>query len=553
MSSPQGGIDPQADVRSSVQMYGTRTSSMMTLYSGFESYFSHRDQSHLVRFKRHFESRVALVGTEPFCPPEDKAGLFSSFQQSQENIPVLAMPVELEFASRMVARGFDGLYVGSEPVFELGSYFSDPAGDPISRLPLARSLKQRGARVERFRISELSETQTQAIQRLTSDWVKKKSTALLGFLNQVDPFHLAEEKRFFLLTLHGRVEGFLTSLPFKGGSGQYFSEYIRSNSSRAGTIELLMIEAMRSLWQERVLEVRMGLCPLARLEENLGHFESHRLAYQFMRFLYRSRNSFYSFKSIYEFKAKLQPTRWEPLFLTGKKLRNPILWIRVLETLYDQKATRMALDGFSKRLSSWIRPGVALRPNATLTGTLAITGLLTALHVAKSTNSWVMGIYAHYPFAPLNSGALGIFLSSLFHNNHFHAFGDLLTLFVFGAVIEIYLGKLAFLSIMALGLWASNPLAVLILELTLSRDSSAWASLLAERDYGTSNAAYALAGAFAALARRPYLILVPFAMNALFLCVARNSLLSIHHLTGLGIGLASAMAFRWLAGNARIR
>jgi lysylphosphatidylglycerol synthetase-like protein (DUF2156 family) len=85
-----------------------------------------------------------------------------------------------------------------------------------------------------------------------------------------------------------------------------------------------MLEAMRILKENyQGTEVRLGLCPLSLITADPLAEKTFRLriTQSFLQWLGQQNTSVYGFRSAFEFKAKLGPSRWEPLYLLSS---NPI-------------------------------------------------------------------------------------------------------------------------------------------------------------------------------------------------------------------------------------
>lgn len=93
--------------------------------------------------------------------------------------------------------------------------------------------------------------------------------------------------------------------------------------------------------------------------------------------------------------------------------------------------------------------------------------------------------------------------------------------------------------ITALGLWLSNPLTHAFLASNLKfLKPEIYAKMLMEKDYGSSNAVFALIGATIYSLKSKAWLLIPMVFHAMFICFQRESFLSIHHFTGMYLGYA---------------
>jgi hypothetical protein len=152
-------------------------------------------------------------------------------------------------------------------------------------------------------------------------------------------------------------------------------------------------------------------------------------------------------------------------------------------------------------------------------------------------------IFSQSAYRPADVTNLGFWLSPLFHNHQFHLWGDQLSFLIFGCTLEYLTGKRVTFIIIAVGLWLSNPIAVMILKPILQFFPEALNFLMKEADYGSSNAVYALAGAFAGILSKRKWLLIPFIFNAVLFLFLKESLLALHHLVGLFMGLGITLFF----------
>jgi hypothetical protein len=208
-----------------------------------------------------------------------------------------------------------------------------------------------------------------------------------------------------------------------------------------------------------------------------------------------------------------------------------------------------------RRLSGAVRPDVVahLRPaprdvgDALRGGALVWTAaaVFACLHLARQLSPAVEAFFQTSRFVPSAWTPQGVWLGPMFHNHTYHLCGDLLSLLFFGLLLEWATGHALVAVVGAFGLWATNPLSTWLMTPLLTRfRPDDLARFLAEGDVGSSNAVYAIVGAVAAGLKRPALLLVPFGANGVYLCFAKSSWLSVHHLIGLGGGFAMGWLWR---------
>jgi hypothetical protein len=522
-----------------VEHYGDRTSSFASLHPGFETFRNPHGEGGI----RYARARLAWVlAAEPLTPPTQRALAFRNWavHATAQGRRALAFPISEPLAREIQEQGGDALPIGQEPLFELSAYFSDPESDPLQFHPRARALQARGA----IRIVELSPEQTlalrESIERLRDQWLESRKGPELSFLSQSRPLESPERKRFFAAFAGDRLEALLSAVPLSKPGSWYFMDVIRHPESRAGTVECLEIEAMRTLKNSGALEVRLGLCPFTGLE-NQEDWRARLLN----RFAPRFEN-FYAFASSRRFKEKLGPTSWKTLYAASSTRLGMWALHAAAEAHVGPRPFRTLLrHAVLRQAEAWLKPSALKQPSRKSFIIPASFALFSLLHLARQALAPVQSLFERSAYRPENVTWTGALLSPVFHTTPYHFLGNVLSLLFFGIVAEKLLPRAVTAAVLAFGLWASNPVThLLVLPWLPSLDPAGYTHFLAEWDYGSSNGVYALVGAFAALTLNARLVLVPFVLNGLFLCFALNSWLSLHHLVGLLGGYGIARVFR---------
>lgn len=507
----------------------------------------------------------ALVAAgEPFAPPELQAETALDFVKHAGTRGVVFMPVRQTLAKRLGEAGLNVVQTGVEPVFEPGEFFRREY-DPFTAFPVAFALKRRGGEVREVDWSLLAETGglRTDLERLIRDWLAEKPCPPLGFLSAIDPFRFGESKRWFILRVRGEVQAFCAASPYQTarGAGMRLSDVIRSPFARAGGNELLMLEAMASFWREGVVEITLGKAPLAGIPARAPHG-------WLLNALFKTWRLGYCFQSQFAFKDKMRPTALRPLYTVSNRGIARTLWW-MLKAHCPEGVARTGLLALGEGFRD-----LALKPEAKTTLgitrgaerfpktlgeyfrrtalTTALVSVFTLVHILSLFFPELGRLYDASAYIPGAVTLKGLFVGPIFHNTTFHLFGDQLCLYVFGSVVEMLLGSGRTALIAAAGLWLSNPATQLLVQPLLALFfPNALPHFLAERDYGSSNAVFALVGVYAGLLARPKWLLVPFTLYGAFICLARNSPLALHHVFMLGAGLWYARWFlRRAAGKA---
>jgi phosphatidylglycerol lysyltransferase len=197
------------------------------------------------------------------------------------------------------------LLVGEQPVWE-------PAGwDAALRASASLREQVRRARAKGVRV-RLAGTQAapdgtelrDAVVGFVERWLGARELAPLGFLAQVDPLAFLPDCPLFVAEWAGKLVGILSVAPIHGREGWLLQNLLRAPDAPNGTAELLFDQAMREANARGLTFVTLGLAPLAgRVAAPL------RLARQAGRGLF-------NFEGLRAFKAKLQPSRWDPIYVS---------------------------------------------------------------------------------------------------------------------------------------------------------------------------------------------------------------------------------------------
>lgn len=526
--------------------FGDRTSAFVTAGAGFET-FRPGDRG-CVRYQR--AGRWWLGATEPVAPSEHRVALSIAFAEmaGESGSKAALLPVSAELSAGLTARGWHRLQVGAEPIFDLQEVFCGP--DPLILHARARALARKGATFAEWPQTDLApgSDRRAALEEIQLSWQSARRSPPLGFLSRSAPFELREHRRYFVLEHEGRVEAFLAALPVPARNAWYFADLVRRPTARAGTMELLILEAMRLLWREGTLEVRLGLAPLADLDPR----QTRTLPGQVLAWASR-RSLLYDFQGNARFKRKLQPTSWVPLYVVTP--RPPTLGLlRAIAAAHLPGGLGQALSVglLQGPVNTMLRPEIGLRPWPASSAELARRTSLTVVFVVLCTVLHLLRMQVHAAaelhrataFAPAAPTVSGLFLGPLWHNHTYHLIGDLSSFLLFGALLEILTGPRLFAVATAAGLWLSNPLTMLLAGPPLAAFSpDGYANLMRQIDYGSSNAIYAFVGVLAACVKRPAWLLLPFLLNGIWVCLALNSLLALHHLVALFGGYLAMRAW----------
>lgn len=528
--------------------HADRTSAFIATLEGFETWAD--ADGACVRYvdvSGHF-----LGATEPFAPVDRRAEVALSFGRAARAAGRRAalLPVTESLARALEAQGWQTQAVGREPVFDFAELY-DKGVDPLSLRPRLRGLVKKGLSVEWLTGEQLlaEPDSLRALEAVHAQWQKRLRSPPLSFLSRSAPFERAAERRYGLVRQDGALVAFVSAVPAPAARAWYFADLCRTADARPGALELALFEGMRALHAEGAREARLGLAALAEVDLTILAGPSGVLLRGAARFSRR----LYDFQGNAEFKRRLQPSRWETLFVVSDGPIDLRLWRAVLQAhLPSGLVHALSVALVQRPLTRFLRDDLRLEPWPTSTAdlmrrtrlTTLVVALCLGLHLARILLPPVDALFRASAFTPGAPTALGLLVGPLFHNHAYHLFGDLLSFVVFGGLLELLAGRAFFLWSLAAGLWLSNPVTwALVGGPMQTLWPEGYANFLREVDYGSSNAIYAFVGGLATCLRQPLLLLVPFFANAVWVCLANESWLALHHHIALFAGWA---AFRVL-------
>lgn len=304
-------LRPDARLVEMVRHYGYEHQSFLSLYGGMEVWWNEEPEAAVV-FRR--VGRVAVVAAAPLTAPESMADVIRRFLRycDEQKMDCLMLPIGAKNAAVARTCGMGLIGIGESGYFDLATW--KPAGDRCKKVRAGVNQARRaGIAVERYDPQADGEGRVRAeIEALCQEWVNTREVDALGWLLELDPFRLSEEKRYFLArAADGKLVGMLACCPIPARRGWYLEDLIRRPGAERGVSELLVTEALKELAAEGAKLATLGTSPLAGLEPT-GQFKN--LA-RVLKLVYEHLDAFYHFKALHRFKAKFAPSFVDPEYV----------------------------------------------------------------------------------------------------------------------------------------------------------------------------------------------------------------------------------------------
>lgn len=346
------GEPHEADRLALVRAFGRDTTSFQTLGLRWWG-----DEAGGVGFVEVGGAWVAAGG--PVCGPEDAARLVEAFRAAAPGrVRFFAAEDDFPRSDALVR-----LKVGEQPVW-------DPRAWPAT-VASSRSLREQLRRARAKGVVVTSWTSDEVLSRrvdldaLQRRWQATRPMAPMGFVVDLDPGRLLDERRTFVATRDGRCVAMLSLIPVYARNGWFFEHLLRDPTAPNGTTELLVDAAMRAVAAEGAVHVTLGMAPLAGVDA------------PWLRAVRAVSRPLYDFAGLRAFKQKLRPDRWEPVYLVYPRGGSGLV------AMYD------VLRAFAR--GSYLRFGLATALHSSRMTALTLGALLvpwTLLLATADTARW---------------------------------------------------------------------------------------------------------------------------------------------------------------------
>lgn len=258
--------------------------------------------------------------------------------------------------------GFRQLAIGRQSTLLPSQWPVTLAAKPRLREQLRRA-RAKQVTVRRLRAEEIAEGTAlhQDIIRLRDAWLHSRRMEPMAFLVSVEPFHLPDQHIYLAAERRGRLVQFLSAVPIYADRGWLMEDMLRAGDAPNGTTELLIDRLMQEA--PDAARITPGLTPLA------GPLPWWlRLARLVMR-------PFYDFAGLEQFRARLAPARWDPIWMVWDRGPAPLALFDMLTAFAGGRLVRFATRSLVRHPSGapWAL-ALPLLPWTLLLAALAVAG-----------------------------------------------------------------------------------------------------------------------------------------------------------------------------------
>ena len=274
-----------------------------------------------IPYRLHFGT--ALVAGEPLSDPASHGAALMTFLRfcSDRRWHAVFVPCGLDFARVAAAQGCSALKIGEEPTFDLANW--GMAGRSGAKLRAALNHAHRMDVCVGELVPDRDDAARRQMIEVRDAWRGRRGSAQLGFVLGGDPVEPRPGRRWFAAQRRGEVQAFVTSSPLSGHRAVGIDAFVRSPGAVRGSVEAAIVAALRTHRTEGSYAAVVPMAPLRGLTEDtsgspllLGRDDiEHRAALGSLRLMRRHGGALYRAQTLEQFKVKLNPTAWQPVYL----------------------------------------------------------------------------------------------------------------------------------------------------------------------------------------------------------------------------------------------
>ena len=306
--------------------HGATSTSFMTLWPGNALFFTDGGDAYIA-YRVH--AQVAVVLGDPVGPPQAAARAVAAFDAHCATMgwtPVF-FAVGDRLRNAYEAAGLQRLKVGEEAVLPLAGLEFKGKQWQNMRTALNRAQRE-GITFKLYEGGTLPAAIETQLYEISAAWQSRKELPPLSFtLGTTDDVRDANVDVAIALGPDGRVQAFADWLPVPATGGWVIDLMRRREDAMSGIMEFLIGMSLLAFQQRGDSYASLATAPLADLDRD----RDDSLPGQIMKALFENFETFYDFRSLFDFKERFRP-RWEPVYLAYREpTRLPAAAVAVLK------------------------------------------------------------------------------------------------------------------------------------------------------------------------------------------------------------------------------
>jgi phosphatidylglycerol lysyltransferase len=309
---------PRSEARELVMKYGWNATAYQILNPGIEYWFAPESRA-VVGYTRR--RHVLLVAGAPVCPDATLPSVIEKFEayarESRGRVCYVCAESRLrDLLSRMPTHA--AVAIGAQPAWNPQEWARIVAARASLRSQLSRA-RNKGVVVEKAPPERAAADP--ALRAVLNEWLRTRTLPPLHFL--VEPCTLdgeVSDRLVLIARRDGAPVAYLVASPVAARNGYLVEQVARSPRAPNGASELLIDSAMRIFAREGRTFATLGLVALAsRVWDEIA---ANPAWMRLMMTMARAHtNRFYNFRGLEQFRMKMAPREWEPIYAISNENR----------------------------------------------------------------------------------------------------------------------------------------------------------------------------------------------------------------------------------------
>ena len=349
--------------RALVMRWGWNPSCYQILNPGISHFFSARHEAVIGYVPArsgplHFRAGVRLVAGSPACNEADLPDVISEWEADakahQQSVCYFGAANRL---MQVLADkpGYCTVLLGAQPTWN-PAHFAGIVSHRASLRAQMRRAQNKAVRVEEW-TNERAEADP-ALRRCLREWLQTRTLPALRFLVEPDTLGRLFDRRVFVAEQNNVPVAWGVASPIPARHGWLIEQIVRGSAAPNGCAELLIRDMMAALAESGAKYVTLGLVPLSH---NTPH-ESQIYNPPWLRLvLSRVRahgRRFYNFDGLDQFRAKMEPETWEPIYAIANEARfSPLTLWAIADAFSHGSPVRAVGKGIGRALkqeAAWL-------------------------------------------------------------------------------------------------------------------------------------------------------------------------------------------------------
>lgn len=330
--------------RDLVMRYGWNVVSYQILNPGIELWFSQHHNAVIGYVRRH---GVRVVAGAPVCDEADLCAVVEEWEEEAtragEGVCYFAAAGRLHELLRK-KNGYSTVVLGAQPVWNPKDWAGIFAAHSTLRGQLSRA-RNKGVKVSEWPVERARGNHD--LKLILWQWLRSRGLPSLHFLVEPRTLDCLGDRRIFVAEKNGVPVGFLVLAPAPRRNGYLTEQFVRGAKAPNGTVELMLTTASAVIAGEGASYITMGLVPLSSYgsdeEENPLWL---RLVIAWTRAHGRR---FYNFGGLEAFKAKFQPSSWEPIYAISNETSFSLRTLYAIAAAFTRRPVWVSLSGGLRR------------------------------------------------------------------------------------------------------------------------------------------------------------------------------------------------------------